>query len=335
MKNPKNNKKHDATTNHATKKRHVAEDLVVEPTAELESALGLNGGVDAEGDPELETVALSPAEQITATQALERVRPRAMGLRAGEVGLYRVIPAIAIVNVRLIHAAVAPHRSLIPKVLPFVDVDRYDGLEDTALGLIAAANIASKVVGKLTTDGEFHANLGRARELRGRLLPFLQGLAMSGHVPMKVYTDIFAGRGARDAAQDCVDLAVAFRQYASAIAGKHPISDADINASEAVGTWLLRNLKVRGAHTMKAAVGPEVELRNRIATILTRDYEDASIIAHYFLREGYLKVAPPIRSRLMRRTSVPTTTPTPAPAPSPNPTPAPTAAPAPAPGVVS
>ncbi len=323
MKTPKETKSHKKTqTEHEKEKRarHPAEEIVAEPTAELRSALSLDDGVAPEGGAELETVALSPADQATATQALERVRPRAMALRPAEVVRYAVIPAVAIVNVRLIRAALASHRADIPLKLPFLDVDNLDGLEDTALGLIAAANIASKVM-STASNGEFFKNLAQARELRGRLLPFLQGLAMSKHVPMKVYSDIAAGRGTRDMAQDCVDLAVAFREHALAIAGKHPISDADIDASEVVGTWLLRNLKTRGAHTMKGAIAPEIDLRNRIATILTRDYEDATIVAHYFLREAYLDVAPPLRSRLARRAVAP---PTPAPSPTPVAAPAPT-----------
>src|SRR5205823_6565065 len=129
----------------------------------------------------------------------------------------------------------ARFRSEMAAALPLLDLTHYDGLEDTALALVAAANDAEKV----SSDGEMQKSIVKARELRGRLLPVLHGLAVNGHVPMNVYLDIAAGTGTRDVAKDCVDLPTAFRKYAAALAGKHPVSDADLAASEAVGTWLL------------------------------------------------------------------------------------------------
>ena len=69
---------------------------------------------------------------------------------------------------------------------------------------------------------------------------------------MKVYEDIAAGSGMRDIAQDCMTSPAAFRKYAATLAGKHPVRDEDLAASDAVGTWLLQNLGTKGGKHAKA-----------------------------------------------------------------------------------
>lgn len=241
--------------------------------------------------------ALVPAEQVTATEALARVKPRAMALQPEEVRPYRTVPELAMSNVRRMKAALARFRGEMAEALPKLDLTRFDTLDVMALALVTAAHDADKVA----NDGEVSEQLAKAHALRGRILPVLHGLAVNGHVPMKVYEDIAAGSGTRDLANNCVDLPAAFRTHRGAIAGKHPIRDEDLAACDAVGTWLVRNLGTKGARPLRSAPHEAVDLRNRVATLLVNDYAMASVIAHYFLGDGYAVVAPPLRSRSVPR----------------------------------
>ncbi|HVY49855.1 MAG TPA: hypothetical protein VHB21_28365, partial [Minicystis sp.] len=254
-------------------------------------------GAHAENGDRTDAMAFTPEEEATATQALAHVKPRAMALHAEEILAYRAVPAVANANVRKAKSLLARFRSEIPAALPRIDLDAYDRLEDTALALVAAASDADKV----SRDGETQRQIALARGYRARLLPALRALAVNGHVPMKAYDDIAAGSGTRDVANDCVDLAVAFRKYAERIAGKHPITDADVAASEAAGTWLLRNLGTRGVRAPKGGPADAVDLRNRVATLLMRDYDQARIVAHCFLGPRYAEVVPPLMSRFLPR----------------------------------
>ncbi len=316
-------KKHAERAAHA--KHHPERGYEAEPARS--SADGATDPARSEDDAldVTATAALTPEEQISATEALARITPRALALALGEVILpYRLVPAIAVRNVRIAKAIVLPFRGQIAKVMPTMAVEHLDSIEDTVLALTAAAADADKV----SSDGEIVRQLQLARTYRARLLPALHALAASGLVPMKTYADIAAGTGPRDTAQDCIDLPAAFRKYADAVHGKHPVSEADLDASAAVGTWLIQNLGTRGARAFKPVTNDIVDRRNRVATLLIRDYEQLSIVAHFFLGDAYVDVVPPLRSRLLgRRTPV-----EPTPAPSPSPTPAPTPAPAPVDG---
>lgn len=129
-----------------------------------------------------------------------------------------------------------------------------------------------------------------------------------------------------------MDIAVAFRTHAAELEGKHPIPAADLDAAEAVGTWLLRNLKPRGVRPMKGAPADAIDLRNCVATLVVRDYEQGTMVAHWFLGASYLEVAPPLLSRFVPRKATPVEGPTPPatpPAPVAPPAPAPAAPPAP------
>jgi hypothetical protein len=326
-------KKHAAAATHTKHHREHEPEAKAAPSLAHDVA---DPGVSDEALTGAAAAALTPEEQITATEALARIRPRALALAPSEVILpYRLVPALAVRNIQIAKASLAPFRDQIPEVLPTIDLERYDGIEDTVLALTAAAADADKV----SSDGEIVRQLQLARTYRARLLPVLHALAVTGVVPMKAYADIAAGTGPRDTAQDCVDLPAAFRKYASAIRGKHPVTEADLDATAAIGTWLIQHLGTRGARALKPATNDAVDLRNRIATLLVRGYEELSIVAHFFLRDAYLDAAPPLRSRLLgrRASAEPAPAPPPAPAPAPAPTtggaqPAPiVSAPAPAP----
>jgi hypothetical protein len=237
------------------------------------------------------------AQQLTATEALARIKPRAMALQPQEIRRYRTVPELAMSNVRRMKAALARFRGEMVEALPKLDLTRFDALEVTALALVTAANDADKVA----NDGEVQEQLAKAQALRGRILPVLHALAVNGHVPMKVYEDIAAGSGTRDVANDCVDLPAAFRNQGGALVGKHPLRDEDLAACEEVGSWLLRNLGTKGARPLRSAPHEAVDLRNRVATLLVNDYAMASVIAHYFLGDGYVAVVPPLRSRAVSR----------------------------------
>jgi hypothetical protein len=310
-------------------KHHPEKGAAVEATASMPFAES-DPGLDAEAAA-IGAAPLTPAEQVSATEALARIKARALALAPTEVIVtYRLNPAICIRNVRIAKAELSPFRGRVTEMTPWLDLAHYDGIEDTSLALAAAAADADKV----SSDGELTRQLGIARGYRGRLLPVLHGLAVNGQVPMKDYADIAAGTGPRDAAQDCIDLAATFRKYAGTIGGRHPVSEADLDGAAAVGTWLLQNLGTRGARALRPVQNGVVDLRNRVATLLLHDYEDLSIVAHCFLRERYLELVPPLGSRILGRRTQPEPTPAPTPVPAPAPAPAPVGAtPPPAPVV--
>jgi hypothetical protein len=250
-----------------------------------------------------EELALTDAERVTATEALERITPRGDGLADHEViRPFRIVPALAMRNVRNAKVALAPFRPRMAAAMPEIDLDRFDRLEETALAVVQATVNASRV----GNDGEVLRRLEEARRLRRTLLAALHALALADLVPMKTYTDILAGSGSRDVAEDCVALPEAFYANAAIIDGKHPVSEAELAACAAAGAWLTLNLGTRGGRRLKRVVR-QIDLRDRVATLLIRDYDDAGVLARYFLRESYDEAVRPLRSHHQprRRRAVP------------------------------
>ena len=82
------------------------------------------------------------------------------------------------------------------------------------------------------------------------------------------------GRGTPDVAQDCVDLSQLFTTYAAAVAGKTPITQAQIQEAAEVGDALLKVLKPSRAPAQPLhTTNPTVAARNALGALLTTQYE--------------------------------------------------------------
>ncbi|MFO0588298.1 MAG: hypothetical protein U0441_12190 [Polyangiaceae bacterium] len=72
------------------------------------------------------------------------------------------------------------------------------------------------------------------------------------------------GRGSIDAAQDAVDLAALFREFAAAVRGKTPVTAEMLKEAADLGTELLLALKPKSAKkdwTPKGALKEAIEAR--------------------------------------------------------------------------
>ena len=133
-----------------------------------------------------------------------------MAIPEAEVRTTQVPAPLALVNVRRSKLRLAPFRGLIAAALPGVALGPYDDIETTALALVAATIKATPV-----TSAEKARRIKAARASRKLLIGVFQGLALTGLVPMDEFKAIAKGRGLRDTAYDCVQLAEAFRNHAA------------------------------------------------------------------------------------------------------------------------
>jgi len=220
-------------------------------------------------------------------------------LPADRILPYRLDPELALTNVRRGMRFVAMHRSEIPTHLPKVDVAALDGIGRLALAAKYSALEAERAV---PSERVISQKIAEARQVRGTLLPVVGALAATGHVPQARYDDIVRGRGPRDVAEDCVALALVFREAGKALDGKHAADPGDIAKAAALGSWLIEHLRAAHAPAEKGPPPqPAVDLRNRFATLLARRYATLQAVAHYFHGDGFEEVAPPLMSRQAHR----------------------------------
>ena len=233
----------------------------------------------------------------------------ARALPANEVLPFRLDVDLAIVNVTTGMQVIEAHVAEIPTHLPKEVV-----AELTSLGELAAAvkYAALRVELDVPQPSEMRAKLARGRELRHQAMPVAKGLAANGALPQAELDPILTGHGQFDTAEDCVSLAALFRQHAATIAGKHPLTTAQIDEMAEVGSWLLTHLRPSDAPSpLPTTPSTVTDERNRLATLLIRRHARLQVVAHYFHENDWQDRAPALGSRSVKRVvkSTPPTTP--------------------------
>ncbi len=207
---------------------------------------------------------------------------------------YRLVPDVVLANVKIAERFLAARRDDIAEHFPKVHLPDLEGIGRLALGLKFAAMQADGIE---PSESEINELMAESRELRGKLLPALKSLTAAGLVSPATYDRIARGRGARDTAEDCVSLAQVFREGGAALDGKHPITPEQVDRAALVGSWLLQHMKQAGTRAEKAPPPEAVEIRNRMAALLSARYAKLQALAHYFVPDAWEEVVPPLMSR--------------------------------------
>ncbi|HRI72312.1 MAG TPA: hypothetical protein PK156_49095 [Polyangium sp.] len=233
-----------------------------------------------------------------AAEAYAKFWPLAQALDAADVLPYRLDAALALVNVRMAMPALLAKKDLLADHLPKIDAALLLALPDIALATEYAASKAEKA---LPEDRLMGPKLAEGWQLRSLLLGAARMLAAAGFVKQAEVDPIAEGRGQRDMALDCLALADLFRKYEATIAGKHPVEPAQVDEAAAVGSWLVANLRTKGSVPEKAPKHPpEIDARDRIATLLVQQYHLLETVIHYFYGKNWENLIPSLQSRVVK-----------------------------------
>jgi hypothetical protein len=225
----------------------------------------------------------------------------ARNLPANEVLPFRLDVDLAVVNVKTGSRVIDTHSADIPIYLPKENLANLLSLNELAAALKYAALRAEQ---EAPVPSEVKAKLARSRELRSQAMPVAKGLAANGALPQAELDPILAGRGPFDTAEDCVSLAMLLQKHEATIAGKHPLTAAQITEMAEVGSWLLTHLRPGDAPSpLPSAPSTMVDDRNRLATLLIRRHARLQVIAHYFYENDWEDRAPPLGSRSVERSA--------------------------------
>ena len=238
-------------------------------------------------------------------------RAKAAALAPRDVLTLRADVALVAHNVAIAVEALAPHGKALgalpaPFSLPALQ----------ALPRLAAAVVYAAAQVDRSSPGEARKLVARAAELRARLLNAAVSLADAGLVSKARVARIQKGRGPRDQAQDCVDLAALFREAAAAIKGKTAIGKDVVDEAATVGDALLALLKPKaGKGKPSAGVRSAVDDRDRLWTLLVQGYEAQARRAGMWIWVGEVDDhVPTLQARAARRPKKAAAAPDPGPA---------------------
>ena len=228
-----------------------------------------------------------------------------------------VDPDVIQTNVDAGLAAVAPYRERILRELPTTPLAEVERLGDVARALIFAT---TQVVPSKVTADDVQRVMRELLELREPALKQLEVFAAPavGAVPAAVVERIRAGSGPRNMAEDAVALAAAYRDPRWKLAGRHPLTDAQLARLDVLGNWVLTHVKADGAPTPNARVpGDAQEVVDRFFTLLQRDHAALRRVGHWlFGEDGVDAKVPKLGSRTAApRAEKPAEEPKPAPTP--------------------
>jgi hypothetical protein len=225
----------------------------------------------------------------TAREAFDRFVHAAADLPASALVPFRSAdPALARTNVQAGVDAVMPLRVRIAHELPAVAFANIAGLPDLALAL----QYASRVAETAPSANEVASNLSAAHALRGTLLTIADGLSRAGLLPGAEVAKIKKGRGALDAAADCVELSELFTKHEKKIAGKHAATAQMLKSANEVGSYLLSTLKSSRAKDKKPVNGPALEARDRLWSLLVQRHKDLRRVAYYIWDDAFNEHVP-------------------------------------------
>lgn len=237
----------------------------------------------------------------------ERMLPRAENeLGAQKVMTFRIDPLLALHNVREGVAAVLEEQTRARTELPKLDLTRVKQLPELALAVAYAARRAESESQTQRSSRDIARKLQRTHELRRLLLTAAESLALAGHLPKARVARIRTGRGALDAAQDCIELAALFQKSASAVRGRSPVTREQIAEAATLGSELLQVIKpARTRRTSQKTTGAvdAAAARDRLGALLLSEHDTLRRAGFWlFGREADARV-PPLAAHMGPRKS--------------------------------
>jgi hypothetical protein len=174
--------------------------------------------------------------------------------------------ALVLTNVLAGIEAITPHLDRAPEV----GVSRAEIEEIPAIA--RALQFATlQVIDRAASSREIADRLQALRPLRELALKAAELLAhpLVQLAPRERVAAIRAGSGPIDLAQDAVALQGLFHDLGASVAGKHPVTEAQLQQLGTEGEWLLSRLR-RGNAPIKRSPGPspEADIRDRIWSLL-------------------------------------------------------------------
>jgi hypothetical protein len=224
-------------------------------------------------------------DAATTIAAYDRRLPDLAKVPADKVVTLHASPIVALQHVEDAIAVLSPHRADI-EAAPKCDWPKASAATDYALGLfVAANNVSPDATGAVADD------LHRAQALRATLLDNAVALAGAGLLPAAKVKEIHSHRGGVAHAADLGTLVQLFKSNAKKIAGKTPVTAAQLADAAALSTSLARALHPKGRKKQETN-SPEraeaIDIRDRFWTLLMESYAELWRAGAYLFGQAWV-----------------------------------------------
>jgi hypothetical protein len=232
---------------------------------------------------------------VGSQKAYEDFLPDAQTIADEDIRPFRADASVAYHNIVAGLEAITPLHARIQIELPTVNVAALQQLPDLALGLMFAVAQVDR-----SSDGTTAVLLEKARVSRTLLLKSADALVAADIIPAHSVDRIREGNGPIDLAQDNVDLAALFTKHDTVIAGKTPVTAAQVVEAATIGTELLKRLKRKGTKSKDSAID-EVNIRDRMWTLLVTRFRELRRVGLWFWMADVDDHVPALQSRTISR----------------------------------
>lgn len=243
------------------------------------------------------TSATANDDEAASDEAAAKVPERAAALAFSRVQPeLEAMPLTGLARITVsIPAAVSIGLGAVPNIEAKQDemreqLPKYDAARAARLREYAYAAVYAHYRVALAAEGEvrLRALLDEAAPLRERLLRSAELFAHLGDFDAEIVAGIRRGNGHLDTANDLVELAMLFRAARQKIAGRSPVTDADVERAAELGDALLEALGRRRVGTDGAAAqSKEEEERAKAFWLFHSVYEESRrAMAHLRWYEG-------------------------------------------------
>lgn len=231
-------------------------------------------------------------------KAFQHFLPIVEQIPEGETQACRAELPLVRTNVLTSIGNVTPRFAELAAKLPGTDVTSIQELP----ALVEALVYANGRVGKAPSTREIARRLAILRPMRELGLMQLEVLAGMDLLPKARVAKIREGTGILDMAQDGVDIAGTFDEFAAAVTGKHPFPKDWIEQLRTESTWLVQAIKPGSAPKKPKERDPDALTRDRLWVEVNRRYEALRNAAVALFGVARLdQFVPPLQSRAVKR----------------------------------
>ncbi|MEZ4409211.1 MAG: hypothetical protein R3A52_22490 [Polyangiales bacterium] len=211
-------------------------------------------------------------------EAFEHFRPLAEAVPTKGLAPLNSSPFLMLANVKAALRLLEPHLGAVVATLhdpPLREVFELPSL------LLALGFAARRAPARPRSTGEIARLLAEGRPLREATLHYLE---VASHpvvklVPAERVCAVREGSGNLDLAMDFMAIAMIFREYRDALAGKHPFSDATLDRLNAIGSALYQRVRPGNAIAPARKRAPEAVLRDQLAALVDARYDQLLVMA--------------------------------------------------------
>lgn len=237
-----------------------------------------DGATEPSSDQIIERARTAAFSDKDPARAFAHFRPIAEAISTEGLAVFTGRPLVMLANVNAALVALAP---TLPRAVEQLRAPRLREVFELPSLVLGLEFASQRVPAAKMSAGEIAALYDEMAPLRAVTLDYLTVASnpLVKLVPETRVRSIREGAGKLDGAQDAVAIPGVFREFATALEGKHPFTAAQLARLGELGGALLHQIKPGGATKGSSARPPEAVLRDQFGALVAERYDYLLVLA--------------------------------------------------------